>query len=46
MSISTFNELKEACIKKNKTIWELTQEEEAVQSDITVEDVRLSLIHI
>lgn len=44
MSISTFNELKEACIKKNKTIWELTQEEESVQSDITVEDVRKEVL--
>ncbi|MCR5265847.1 MAG: L-serine ammonia-lyase, iron-sulfur-dependent, subunit alpha [Cyanobacteria bacterium RUI128] len=40
MSITTFKELKEACTKQNKTIWEITQSEEAVNGDTTVEKVR------
>ena len=44
MSIATFDELKQAVISQNKTIWELTQEEEGVNSDISVEDVRKAVL--
>lgn len=40
MSITTFAELKKACTEQDKTIWEITQAEEAVNGDISVEDVR------
>ena len=40
MSITTFSELKEAVKKQNKTIWELTQEEEGVNADISIDEVR------
>ncbi len=44
MSITTFEELKQACKSQNKTIWEVTQEEEGVNSDIPVENVRLEVL--
>ena len=44
MSITTFEELKTACKKQNKTIWEITQEEEGVNGDISVETVRLEVL--
>ncbi|MBO6272594.1 L-serine ammonia-lyase, iron-sulfur-dependent, subunit alpha [bacterium] len=40
MSITTFEELKQECLAKNKTIWEVTQEEECLINDVTVENVR------
>ena len=44
MSITTFEELKQACKSQNKTIWEVTQEEEGVNSDIPVENVRSEVL--
>lgn len=44
MSITTFEELKQACKSQNKTIWEVTQEEEGVNSDIPVGNVRLEVL--
>lgn len=44
MSITTFEELKQACKSQNKTIWEVTQEEEGVNSDIPVKNVRLEVL--
>lgn len=44
MSITTFDELKQACITQNKTIWEITQAEEGVNGDISVEDVRSEVL--
>lgn len=44
MSITTFEELKQVCKSQNKTIWEVTQEEEGVNSDIPVENVRLEVL--
>jgi len=40
MSITTFEELKNICTDKNKTIWEITQEEEGINNEISVEEVR------
>lgn len=45
MSITTFKELKDAVITQNKTIWELTQEEEGVNSDLPVKEVRAEVLH-
>lgn len=44
MSITTFEELKQVCKSQNKTIWEVTQEEEGVNSDIPVKNVRLEVL--
>lgn len=44
MIITTFDELKKACNENNKTIWQITQEEEAVNGDISVEDVRKEVL--
>lgn len=44
MSIATFDELRQAVIGQDKTIWELTQEEEAVNADISVEEVRKEVL--
>ena len=44
MSITTFEELKKEAQSQNKTIWELTQEEEALNSDISVEEVRSEVL--
>lgn len=47
MSISTFKELRQACIDENKTIWELTLEEDSQHSDMKIEDIRANvLMHI
>lgn len=45
MSISTFKELREACIKENKTIWELTLEEDSQHSEKSIEDIRENVLH-
>lgn len=45
MGISTFKELKEACVKENKTIWELTLEEDSKVSDMKIEDIRENVFH-
>ena len=44
MSIATFDELRQAVIGQDKTIWELTQEEEAVNADVSVEEVRKEVL--
>lgn len=45
MNLSTFNDLKNECISQNKTIWELTQLEQAQTSDITIEEVRKTVLN-
>ncbi len=40
LNINTFEQLKEACISRNKQIYEIAQENMAIESDITVEQVR------
>ena len=45
MSISTFKELREACVKENKTIWELTLEEDSKVSDMEIKDIREKVYH-
>ena len=45
MSISTFNELRNECIKNNKTIWEVTTEEESQISDMSIELIRENVFH-
>ena len=45
MGISTFKELKEACVNENKTIWELTLEEDSKVSDMKIEDIRENVFH-
>lgn len=45
MGISTFKELQEACINENKTIWELTLEEESQHSEKSVEEIRASVLN-
>lgn len=40
LNISTFEQLKEACISRNKQIYEIAQENIAMESDMTVEQVR------
>ena len=44
MSITTFKELKEECISKNKTIWEITQNEESMSSEQSVETIRENVL--
>jgi len=44
MNITTFDELKQVCLSQNKTIWEITQEEEGVNNDIPVKDVRQEVL--
>ena len=44
MSITTFEELKSAALAQNKTIWQLSQTEEGVNSDISVEQVRAEVL--
>ena len=44
MNITTFEELKEISEKKHKKIWELTQEEEGVNSDMSVSNVRSQVL--
>jgi len=39
-SLNTFNELKDACISRNKAIWEVTQEYEAELAETSVEEIR------
>ncbi len=39
-SLNTFKELREACLQDNKTIYEISQEYEAILGDATVEEVR------
>lgn len=45
MNLSTFNDLKNECISQNKTIWELTQLEQTQTSDITIEEVRKTVLN-
>ena len=45
MNLSTFNDLKNEWISQNKTIWELTQLEQAQTSDITIEEVRKTVLN-
>jgi len=45
MGISTFKELREACVKENKTIWELTLEEDSRVSDMAIKDIREKVYH-
>ena len=45
MSITTFEELKKACEQYNKTIWEITQEEEGVNGDISVKSIRAEVLN-
>ena len=40
LNINTFEQLKEACISRNKQIYEIAQENMAMESDMTVELVR------
>ncbi len=40
LNINTFEQLKEACISRNKQIYEISQENMAMESDMTVELVR------
>lgn len=40
LNINTFEQLKEACISRNKQIYEIAQENMAMESDMTVEFVR------
>lgn len=40
LNINTFEQLKEACISRNKQIYEVAQENMAMESDMTVELVR------
>ncbi len=40
LNINTFEQLKEACISRNKKIYEIAQENMAMESDMTVEQVR------
>ena len=40
LNINTFEQLKEACISRNKQIYEIAQENIAMESDMTVELVR------
>ena len=42
--ITTFEELKKECLKENKTIWEITQTEEALDSEQTVEAIRTAVL--
>ncbi len=44
MSITTFDELRRICLEQNKTIWEITQSEESFNSEISIEDVRKSVL--
>ena len=44
MSITTFEELRRACLEQNKAIWEITQAEEGVNGDISVENVRKEVL--
>jgi L-serine dehydratase len=44
MSITTFEELKKECLAQNKTIWQITQLEEAQISDMSVEEVRANVL--
>lgn len=44
MNITTFEELQDALKTNNKTIWEQTQEEEGINADISVEDVRAEVL--
>lgn len=40
MKIMTFEELERECVSKNKKIYELIQEEEAQESDTSIDDIR------
>ncbi len=40
LNINTFEQLKEACISRNKQIYEIAQENMAMESDMTVELIR------
>lgn len=40
ININTFEQLKEACLSRNKHIYEIAQENMAIESDISVEQVR------
>ena len=40
ININTFEQLKEACLSRNKHIYEIAQENMAIESDISVERVR------
>lgn len=44
MSITTFDELKKECVSCGKTIWEITQEEESLNMDTSVENVRKEVL--
>ena len=44
MSISTFKELREACINENKTIWELTLEEDSQHSEMGIDEIRANVL--
>lgn len=44
MSISTFKELREACINENKTIWELTLEEDSQHSEMEIDEIRANVL--
>jgi L-serine dehydratase len=45
MSISTFKELKAACHKNNKTIWEITLAEESQQSGKEIQEIKQNVWH-
>lgn len=45
MSITTFEELKQLCAQKSQCIWEVCQQEEAIASDRSVEEVRLDVLN-
>jgi len=44
MNLTTFDELKKECILQNKSIWELTQMEQALDSDISEISVRKTVL--
>jgi len=41
VNINTFEELQESCIKNNKKIYEIAQENEAQKNDISVNEIRM-----
>lgn len=45
MGISTFKELRQTSIEKNKTIWELTLEEDSQHSEKSIEEIRANVLH-
>lgn len=45
MGISTFKELRQACVEEGKTIWELTLEEDSQHSEKSIEEIRANVLH-